>query len=261
MFFTIFIVLLLLALTVHELSHGIIMRKYGIVVPEAGLGLPLPYLPSISIRVSPNFTFKIHPFLIGAYVRPAEEAQIEKLPYREKAHIYGAGIIANFIMGFLMIMPWMIVKLIIHPEARVTNLLILILLVFLTFVLWRFGGKISAYVFPFLGVVMVSYLIWSMITIGVKENIMGPIGLFKMGLGLVSLYQATMWGAQVSIGFAMFNLLPLIPLDGGRIAMGFLEDRPNLNYGVKKTITIGSITLFFALIILVLFVDVARTIS
>lgn len=261
MFFVIFIVLILLVMAVHELSHGMIMRKYGIKVPEAGLGLPIPHLPSLSIRVSPTFTFKIHPFLIGAYVRPAEEERIEKLFYPEKAHIYGAGIIANFIMGFLMIMPWMIVKIVKQPETWAANLPVLLVMMLLIFILWKFSGKISAYVFPFLGVVMTGYLVWSIISAGVGESLMGPIGLVTMAFGFTSFYQVMMWGALISVGFAMMNLLPFLPLDGGRITTGFLEEKLNLNQGVKKAITAASTVFFLAIMVLVFSADIARLMS
>ena len=261
MFFIIFIVLILLAMVVHELSHGMIMRKYGIKVPEAGLGLPISCLPSLAIRVSPTFTFKIHPFLLGAYVMPVEEARIEKLSYLKKAHIYGAGIIANFIMGFLMMIPWVIVKIVKQPETWAASLPILLVLILLTFILWRFSRKMSAYVFPFLGVVMAGYLAWSIISVGAKESLMGPVGLVTMALGFASFYQVMMWGALISVGFAMTNLLPFLPLDGGIIMTGFLEDKFDLKQGTKKAITTASTVFFLAIIVLVFFADASRLIS
>ncbi len=261
MFFAIFIVLLLLAMVVHELSHGMIMRKYGIKVPEAGLGLPIAGLPHLAIRVSPAFTFKIHPFLLGAYVRPVGEARIEKLSYQKKAHIYGAGVIANFIMGFLMTMPWLIVKIAKRPETWAATLPVLLALMLLTFLLWRFAKKTSAYVFPFLGVVMTGYLVWSIFSAGVKESLMGPVGLVTMALGFASFNQVMMWGALISIGFAMMNLMPFLPLDGGRIMTGFLEDRFDLKQGARKAITAASTAFFLAIIVLVFFADASRLIS
>jgi len=258
MFFAIFIILILVALVVHELSHGMAMRRYGVEVPEAGLGLPIPRLPSLAIKFSSGFTFRIHPFLLGAYVRPKSSEDIEKLSYQEKAHIYGAGVIANFIMGILIIIPWTIVKLFKYPEEIAANLIVLILLIAAVFVLWRFSKKISAYILPFMGVAMMVYLVWSLAAVGAEESVMGPVGLFTMGMGFVSFYQATIWGAYVSIGFAMMNLLPFLPLDGGRIMTEFLQHKFKAGNSVEMGIKVASAAFFLAIIILVFFTDFSR---
>ena len=258
MFFAIFIILILVALIVHELSHGIAMRMHGVEVPEAGLGLPIPRLPSLAIKFSSGFTLRIHPFLLGAYVRPKNAEEMGRLSYQERAHIYGAGIIANFIMGILIIIPWTIVKLFKYPEDLTANLIALILLIATAFILWGFSKKISAYILPFLGLAMTIYLIWSLVAVGAEESIMGPVGLFTMGMGFMSLYQATIWGAYVSIGFAMMNLLPFLPLDGGRIMTEFFQHKLKAGNRVETGIKVASTAFFLAIIILVFFADFSR---
>lgn len=261
MFFAIFIFLIMVALLVHELSHGKAMRKYGIEVPEAGLGLPIPYLPSLAIRLSNDFTFRIHLFLLGAYVSPKNEKRIKNLSYRERAHIYGAGIMANIIMGLAMIILLMVVDMIKRPEGIAHDCLMIALCSALILVFWKFGGKISAYVLPLLSPAMMGYLIWSVFSHGAKESLMGPIGIFTLGYGFSNPYQVLIYGAIVSIGLALTNLLPFWPMDGGRILTDFFKDRFCLGEGFEKGVSTAGLILTVALVILVFFSDITRLLS
>jgi Zn-dependent protease len=226
------------------------MRRCGIRDLEVGLGIRIPRVPFLSIKFSSGFIFKVHLFFLGIYVRPQNIEEIERLSYREKAYIHGAGIIANAIMGVLIIISWTIVKLVKYPESLTTSLIVLVLLAAIIFVLWRFSKEISAYVFPFLGLAMLIYLIWSLTSVRAEGTVMGPVDLFAMGMGFVSLYQATIWGAYVSIGFAMINLLPFLPPDGGRIITEFLQYKFKAGKSVETVIKLASIAFFLAVAII-----------
>jgi len=262
MFFVIFIVLVLAVIALHELNHGRLMVRYGIKVPEAGLGIPVKFLPCLSLKISPRFTFKLHPLLLGAYVQPADEKEIERLSYQEKAHIFGAGIVANLVISFLLNAFLMVALLIIRPERwDMGDTIYLAAYVILAVIFLRFDKFLSKYVFPFLGLLLTGYLIWSIIHLGFQKSLMGPIGIVQAGLSITSLIEATAWAAVVSLGLGLINLLPLYPLDGGRILKAFLEKKSNLSLGIRNAILGGGSVLLVLLIVAVVFSDLFRSFS
>ena len=259
MFFVLFIVLILVVLMVHELSHRRAMIKNGIKVPEAGLGIPIKGIPSLKIRISSNLTFKIHPLLLGAYVMPENEEAIEKLPYDKQAEIFGAGIIGNIIMGLILTLPILIL---ITIKGNInTEIIIRLIIPFILIPLfWKFSRQISAYVFPFLGIPLIAFLVWSIFAFGADETIIGPVGIVQLGLNMsTDIFQTISLAAALSLGLAITNLLPLIPLDGGRITHGWIS-KTKINRKFKSGfMATGYITLL--LVITVMYYDISRVLS
>lgn len=223
MLFAIFIALLVVALVAHELNHGLKMRRYGIQIAEVGLGFLIPGLRrfSISIRTS-SFVFKINPILLGAYVEPVDKKAIKALPYSQQAHIAGAGPIANLMMAsvlffVLYILAWALMG---FSWELVVRLFIAILF-FIIF--WKCSRVLSVYVFPVLGLAVAGFLIWSLITFGVGESLIGPIGIVQLGKSAVNISEILVLGFAISLGLGLINLLPIIPLDGGRILLALIE--------------------------------------
>ncbi len=85
----------------HELGHYLAMRRHNIPVTEIGLGIPLPKVPHLRVRVRGGKVpvyFCLHPLLIGAYVKPTLRGIVymKRLGYVDYAEVYGAGILANY---------------------------------------------------------------------------------------------------------------------------------------------------------------------
>jgi len=264
MFFAIFIILVLVVFALHELAHGRAMLKYGIRVPEAGLGIPIKHVPCLRIKISPAFTFCLHPFLLGAYVRPAEgeEEKMEGLPYRAKAHIFGAGIAVNLVFSFLLNIGLLLALLAVNPEGWNLHATVLMAVYLpLTAIFLRFGKFLSSYVFPILGLCLTGFLIWSISTLGMQKSVMGPIGIVQMGLSIDTLGEAVAWGAMISMGLAFINLLPLFPFDGGRIFKALLEEKLNLGQEVGNAISAAGFLLVIVFIAAVFLSDLFRVFS
>src|SRR3989344_3303693 len=112
MLFALGLGLFIACIIAHEFGHAIVMNRYGIRLSDAGIGLPWgPYitLPKKWFAwVEKDFEVRIYLLLLGAYVNPVNEKVICALPYETKAHVFGAGIIANFLftIGFIPLLAY-----------------------------------------------------------------------------------------------------------------------------------------------------------
>ena len=64
------LLVLTLVLALHEGGHALAMRKYGIPIAKAGLGIPIPYL-TLSFkwpRIFGQTVITLSPIILGAYV-------------------------------------------------------------------------------------------------------------------------------------------------------------------------------------------------
>ena len=94
------------------------------------------------------------------------------------------------------------------------------------------------------------------------ENMAGPIGIFRETQTIVSygFWPVIQLGALLSINLAIFNILPIPALDGGRIIFALYElvvGKP-ANKKIENALIIGSFVLLIGLIILVSVQDIAR---
>ncbi len=262
MFIVIFLVLLFLALVVHELSHGRVMRRYGIEVPEGGLGLPISGLPHLKIRISPTFTFCIHPVLLGAYVKATNEEDIEKLSYAAKSHIFGAGLNANLIMGFILLALATIWGMICNIELLIWNpVIVLVVSAVLPIGLWFGSRLLSIYLYPILGFPLLGYLVWSIIKVGLAKSLMGPVGAIDIASRISTFPGILLWGAMVSIGLAFVNLLPILPLDGGRTLQALIRKMFGKNETLERNLAVIGIFLVALLVVMVMYTDILRLLS
>jgi len=237
------------------------MKKRGIIVPEAGLGFKIFNLPYLKIRVSPEFTFCIHPFLLGAYVRPANGEDINRLPYSAKTHIYGAGVIANLIMGAILLGLYVILAMIEKDTITSRAVIILAVSVGSSLLLWIGSRIFCSYIFPFLGFLILGQLAWSVMKTGLGESVMGPIGIIQSGLNISTFPEAVFWGANISIGLALINLLPIVPLDGGHIFLAVMEKIFGNKGAIRAIVTTVGIIAFSLLIMAVMYSDILRLLS
>lgn len=223
--------LVLLSLIAHECGHAIAMWRTGVGVKEMGLGLP--FGPHLSYTLpgagdpEKSCTLSLYPLLMGAFVRPRDEVRLEKLPYREKAFIFGAGILANIIFTLISVA----ILLLFHPEFHlrlipswVTPWMPLLL----SGILLVCARQITAYCFPILSIVMLYFTVSILLSLSGTQLVAGSGGIVTIGIIAKSfsgdIWYAIYFGGLISFGLAMTNILPLSLLDGG-LTIGALISR------------------------------------
>ncbi|NLE65493.1 MAG: site-2 protease family protein, partial [Elusimicrobia bacterium] len=106
--------------------------------------------------------------------------------------------------------------------------------------------------------------LWEIVTgqRSAKEGVTGLIGIFfivrhaiTVGFSFVLYIMAV-----ISASLAIFNLLPMIPLDGGHLALNFLEKmrRRTLSQRTEDLVTRFGLVLIIALAVFVFYVDFER---
>lgn len=206
---------LALTIIVHEAAHAIVLRSLGIRVVEFGIGMFAPRLRFALPRS--DVTVSVSPWLLGAYVRPdpAQEHQMRVLSYRDSTWYAGAGIVVNLVLGGALL------AVIALFDGRTLHALITGAC---TALVWWFRRWFCSYVLPVLGVPI---LVWTvfMLAHGLGEP-QGPVGAVDMVttelMNVSPVHAISVLGA-LSVAIGVINILPLYPLDGGRIASAALQ--------------------------------------
>ncbi len=245
--FTLSIVLFALSISVHELGHAFAMRHYGVKLRSICL---LGFGQTIFKFTLPhwfgNTPVLIKLFPIGAFVEPSEEGseKIEGLKYSEYVHIYGAGIIANCLYSGALLLISALISGFVEKELVIAMILIIIGL------FPRYSSHLIIPVGLFIAFVI------SFIAIDSPAKIVNDSGSFISIVEMMqgrsnNLVEVTKFGAILSFSVAIFNVLPLIPLDGGRIFLRLLK---NIFYNyksiVEKIYVPSTLALFLVLILL-----------
>jgi membrane-associated protease RseP (regulator of RpoE activity) len=211
--------LIILSIALHVLGHALAMKRYGIGIERAGLGLGVG--PRLTFRVPRvEFPLTLSPFLVGAYVLPAEgeSERIKELPYRAQALIFGSGVLANLLFGLLILSGLSLFYAFEPLYSRQRSLTVSVVALTLAWGLWAGRYFVCRYLVPLLGVGLLAYVVYGLFFALGGSGAMGPVGITREVVANASSpAKALEFAALISLGIGMTNMLPLLPLDGGRI--------------------------------------------
>ena len=251
--FPYFLIAACLALTIHELSHGIIAFSERIPVKSSGLF--------------------VAPITFGGFVEPDEKA-FNKAPLVSKLRIISAGSLSNTFAGLITLLltfslftpssgvlimvvqdespayiegirPWDVIYSI--NGSRVSNL----------FELALFTSKVGP---ETLLVIETSNGVRNVVTkVSAENESKGIIGVRELvnyssiRVGKINtrfsyfLYMTLNWISLIMINLAIFNMIPLFPFDGGNFIFSLLKEK--LKRGVREVRFIINLV-FLTLIVL-----------
>ena len=238
------VIVVSIILMVHELGHAIEMRNKGIPIESLGIGLDIWVLPSVEFPIGffPDATFKISPLLLGAHVTPTEEGGqlMEQLPYSEFSSIVGMGVWVNLMVGLFFL------SIVFLTSARRKENRSRIVLTLSLLVLLGIGrGIFVSYLIPVLGILMLVYVVIN------YKDLRGPLGAIRELLKV----RITAVIAGISISLGLLNMVPLFPLDGGRIMGRILE---NYSQNLATGYELVSSTLLWLGIMVIVVADIRR---
>lgn len=259
------IISLILVLLVHEGCHGLVAKAHGIKLKSAGVGL-LALLPL-------------------AFVEP-DEKQLDKAPLKTRLAVFGAGPMANFTTVLIVLLLSALIVPVVNasfefkgmeitevregfpmeqaglkPGYRMTGVNGKDTLYAVNFsqemdkikpgetvIIETIEGEFSVNTVPkpenesqaYLGVTFLQKK-------GVKDNVHSTFG--NSPWLLLYLLNLLNWMFILNLGIGIINLLPLGPIDGGRMIKDTLEEKMKNKKLAKKIVTTLSYTSLFLLII------------
>ncbi|MGH3761700.1 M50 family metallopeptidase [Actinophytocola sp.] len=201
------VVMFVALVAVHEAAHALALRRHGIPISEAGLGLP--FAPRLRFQPTPRrpFVLSVSIWLVGAYIIPdeAHAKQLAAFPYRDKSWFFGAGIVANAVIG---------TGLVAVLQAMQASPVSAAVWAAVTVVLWVGRRLFVAYMVPALAIPLVVFVGWSLMSsVGEPTGMVGV----ATSLDVSSALAAVKIVAIASLGLAILNMAPIYPLDGGKI--------------------------------------------
>jgi membrane-associated protease RseP (regulator of RpoE activity) len=244
MAFALYLVLVALIITIHELGHAYAMNQTGVAFDQICIGLPVPFLTfRFKIR---NIEIGLSPFLFGGRVRmtPFGSRAFRTLSLSNQALVSGSGILANIGLAVIIFVIYVVVFGTSTKEtatAVAAGSLALSLLFFCrrllcTWVLLPIG---------FLALIGLVALLWQR-----------PDMLFARPVSVVTDTHKAILTTSTALGMAgimsflvaLFNCIPLFPLDGGMMVVSILR-RLKRNSAAEKYMTVSAIVFFGTLIL------------
>ncbi|OGM26429.1 hypothetical protein A2962_02945 [Candidatus Woesebacteria bacterium RIFCSPLOWO2_01_FULL_39_61] len=223
--FVVVFILIALVIQVHETGHAITAILFGAKVDRIFIGIPI--VPKLNFDLA-NIPVEISPWIITGGVQVSKE-EMKSLQPLAKIIVIASGVIFNLLIVVLSATIFAGLK-------GFLGSIILIKETFLRF-LNIFKGKSRL------------------------SNLSGPVGVFQLGFvafdrgwqGILALW------ILLNLGVAYFNIIPLYPLDGGRVVVeifDFLFGRFDLYKSVSNIIQIAMTLGLLLLVIGVTFKDI-----
>jgi len=241
MFIIIALMCIFLTLAFHEIGHAIAMHKCGVKITEIGLGMPVG-LPHLSFRLNrwKDIQFTIHPLLLGAYVKPAdgETERMKTLSFWDNVFMLCNGVQGNMLFGLLIAAGVLITKPVITEtiwyEFGIVTILALLLITFS-----RACSKLTLTLIPACVMLLVKLAKSSSL------DLMGPVGIVQETVNNTpDLHSALNMGFSLSVSLVVLNLLPICPLDGGKIISFLLEKKFPRIERVYRGLGVATIAIF-----------------
>ena len=223
-----------LLIVLHELGHFLAAKKIGIPIARFSVGLG-PKLCGFKMGETEYWLSMIP---CGGYVLPAmnDEEAFDEIPLQSRILFSLSDPAANILGAFVCLSLMNIVE----SGCSVDSVIFLPLEQ-----IWQMALQIGAAI-P---------LLFSQ-----PEHLSGIVGIVAaggahVGLSFVKLLQ---FSVLLNVNFAVFNLLPIVPLDGGKIVMGLMRKIYQPLRRVELPLTVGGWVLLAGLILYATALDVAR---
>lgn len=210
---------ILVGLTVaaHEVAHAVYMAHAKIPIKEMSFGIKL--WPRFTIRSKRlGFPIYISPYIIYAYVLADddEDEKILALPYDKQVHIYGAGVMANWCLGLILIIGAVTSVSISLRSLGNGRLVVIVSGTALLLLSIRFFKPICQRGLGWLSLVVA-------VIVPLEYFLMGELGMPILRPD--RMFTAVMMAGWISINLAFLNLLPFQLLDGGKVLWSWARDR------------------------------------
>src|SRR5262245_46438304 len=223
-----------LLIILHELGHFLVAKKMGIPIARFSVGLG-PKLWGFKIGGTEYWLSMIP---CGGYVMPAieDEEAFYKISLKRRILFALGGPAANILGAFLCLSLMNSVKL----GCSVNSVIYLPLQQ-----IWQMATQIGAAI-PLL--------------VTQPEHLSGVVGIVAAGGAHVGLSfdRLLQFSVLLNVNLAVFNLLPILPLDGGKIVMGLLRKIYQPLRRLEVPLTVGGWVLLLGLTLYATALDLAR---
>ena len=223
-----------LIITLHELGHFLAAKRLGIPIARFSIGFGRK-LWGFKMGGTEYWLSMIP---CGGYVMPAlkDEEAFEKIPLASRIIFFLGGPVAN-VVGALLCLSLM----------NIVNL----------------GFSVNSVIYlPLEQIGNLMMQIWTAIPLlfSQPEHLTSIVGIVAaggahVGLDFVRLLQ---FSVLLNLNLAVFNLLPILPLDGGKIVMGVLRKIYQPLRRLEMPLTVGGWVLLLGLTLYATALDLAR---
>jgi len=235
------IILVVIGIFLHEYGHLYAMHQHGIKVSELCIGVPIPKL---TVQFRSKFCFgtlvRFSPVLLVGYVYPESKEEYDQLDFRPNLEISAAGIITSLAYGALTFAVACLIR---------NNLLQFAGFLLTAIVMMALRKILSIYLLPIISLtafgLVPSFLTYVFRTIPDAGRETADI-LAK--LNVASFDKAFVWAAIFSIALALLNLIPLMPLDGGKLISACIKKWLSPMLASYYTLLTALVTLILVLV-------------
>lgn len=208
------IVLLILGITtaLHELGHAFAMRSSGLELRGVAIGILVPHMTK-DFKIPALFgsaTISASPLIFGAGVAVDAQA-LRSLSRERQATIFGAGVILNVALAIVFYALYCALM-----GSWVGTGISATVLFAIIAANAAFSSIIALYVIPIAG--LIALIGFSIAFAQRKLENDGPIAGVRVGVELALTKEAPLYAAVISFMIGAGNMIPMLPLDGGRIA-------------------------------------------